>query len=165
MMGRHPYLSRFGAPSGEDLDKVEEVLRLTGLAEMSEKPVTELSGGEKQRVVLARALAQDTPVLILDEPTANLDVQHALEILSLISRRVKGGNRTAVSVMHDLNLTAAFSDRIVFLKNGRVHAAGPGDRVLTADNVREVFGVDAKIAYDDFSGSNTVVFRSREAHV
>ena len=160
MMGRHPHIPRFGLPTEKDRDLVKEALETMELGHLAGKYVTQLSGGEKQRVILARALAQDTAALLLDEPTANLDIRHALAALTVVAGRVRSQGRTAVAVMHDLNLAAAFCDRLIFLDKGRILAAGPTDRVLTAANVASVFGVEAKVREDDFSRTRTVVFRS-----
>ncbi len=159
MMGRHPHLSRFGAPSEEDRRLVDSVLAELGLAELARRPVTALSGGEKRRTVLARALAQDAPVLVLDEPTANLDIGHALDALAAVAERVRRQGRTAVAVMHDLNLAAAFCDELVFIHRGRVHAAGPTTKVLTPENIETVFGVEARIDWQDYLNAPAVFYR------
>jgi len=159
MMGRHPHIPRFGAPSDQDRRLVKRALDLMGLADLAGKQVTQLSGGEKQRVILARALAQDTAALLLDEPTANLDIHHALSALAVVAGRVRTEGATAVAVMHDLNLAAAYCDRLVLLKEGRVLAVGPTGQVLTAANLALAFGVEARVRDDDFSGAKTVVFR------
>ena len=163
-MGRHPHLSRFGPPSKEDLDLVETALARMGLTEMAAKSITALSGGEKQRVILARALAQAAPVLVLDEPTANLDISHALSVLALIQEMVREQGRTVVAVMHDLNLAAQFCDRAVFLRSGRVHAAGSLEKTLSEANIGRVFGVEALVRADEFTGSPRIAFRSRKTN-
>lgn len=158
LMGRHPHLPRFAGATGRDFDMVERAMKEIGVYEFRDQLVTELSGGEKQRVVLARALAQDTPVIVLDEPTSHLDVKHALHILEVVADLVRHG-RTAVAVMHDLNLAAAFSDEMVFLSHGRVRAAGPTGEVFTSENVSKVFGVEARVEEDSFTGARRVGFR------
>jgi iron complex transport system ATP-binding protein len=158
MMGRHPYIPRFGAPSAHDVETVERVLAEAGVAGMSDRLVTELSGGERQRVVIARALAQDTPVLILDEATSNLDVGHAVRLLGLAADQVRRQGRTAVGVFQDLNQAAAWCDRLVFMRDGRVAAAGPTADVLTPETIASVFGVRARVFFEPFSNSLQVAF-------
>ena len=160
LMGRHPHLSRFGPPSAEDLDLVERALRAMDLGSMAAKPITALSGGEKQRVILARALAQDSRVMVLDEPTANLDIRHALSALGLIRDLVRNQGRTVVAVMHDLNLAAQFCDRAVFLHQGRVHASGPTAQTLVEANIDAVFEVESRVRLDGFTGSPNITYRS-----
>lgn len=161
LMGRHPHIPRFAAPGETDIEKVEQALAALELSPLRHKLVTELSGGERQRVVLARALAQDTPVLLMDEPTSHLDINHALAVLRVAEARVRQGGRTVLAVMHDLNLAAAFCDHLVFIKQGRLHAAGPTAKVLESGSLQEVFGVRARVAWDDFAGARVVVFDKR----
>ena len=158
LMGRHPYLPRFGTPSARDLEIADSAMAALGIAELRERPVTALSGGEKQRVVVARALAQDTPILLLDEATSNLDIGHTLTIFQVAQERVRAG-RTVIAVVHNLNLAAAYCDEIVFLNQGRVAAAGPTATTLTSEAIAEVFGVASRVAADDFSGALQVSFR------
>jgi len=160
LMGRHPFIPRFGSPSSRDEELVDRALAELDLTGLADQPVTQLSGGEKKRVVLARALAQDTPVLILDEPTANLDIGHALGILGLVARRVRREGRSAVGVLHDLNLAAAFCDELVFVRSGRILAAGPTGRVLTGENIAQVFKVEARVSFDDYAGAPRVAFKT-----
>ncbi len=157
LMGRHPHIPRFASPGPEDREAVETALALVEAGHLRQRLVTALSGGEKQRVVLARALAQQAPVMLLDEPTNRLDVNHGLMVLSAVAARVaKGG--TAVAVLHDLGLAAAFCQRVVLMKAGGIFAAGPAEQVLTGGNLERVFGVRARVAWDDFAGARTVVF-------
>jgi iron complex transport system ATP-binding protein len=123
------------------------------------KRLGELSGGERQRVALARALAQDAPTLLLDEPTSHLDVNHALAVLATAERLVRDQGRTVVAVMHDLNLAAAFCDEVIFLRAGRLHSQGPVQDALTPQSLAEVFGVTARVDWDDFARARVVVFQ------
>ena len=160
LMGRHPHLSRFGPPAREDLELVESALAAMGLESMADKPITALSGGEKQRVVLARCLAQDNPVMLMDEPTANLDIRHALAFLDLVRSLVRREGRTAVAVMHDLNLASQFCDRAAILEGGRLHVSGPVGQTLTEATIRSVFGVEARVRADEFIGADYIAYRS-----
>lgn len=157
LMGRHPHIPRFASPGPADREAVDAALALVEADHLRGRLVTALSGGEKQRVVLARALAQQAPVMLLDEPTSRLDVNHGLMVLSALAQRVKDGG-TAVAVLHDLGLAAAFCQRVVLMSGGGVLAAGPAEEVLTGANLERVFGVRARVAWDDFAGARTVVF-------
>lgn len=158
LMGRHPYMRRLAGPSEADLDLVDQATELMDLTSLMDKTVTDLSSGEKQRVALARALVQNTPVLLLDEPTSNLDISHALKVLHVAADLVKQG-RTVVAVLHDLNLAAAFCQELVLLKNGRVQAVGPTDQVLTPERLQTTFDVEAAVEVNDYSGRLAVSYR------
>jgi ABC-type cobalamin/Fe3+-siderophores transport system ATPase subunit len=159
MMGRYPYIPRFGRPTARDADIVAEVMEAADIAGMAERLVTELSGGERQRVVFARALAQDTPVLILDEATSNLDIGHAIRLLGLAARKVRQGSGTVLAVFQDINQAAAYCDRLVFMSQGRIAAHGETRDVLTSDTVRAVFAVDAMVYQDDYADALHVVYK------
>ncbi|MEM2460562.1 MAG: ABC transporter ATP-binding protein [Candidatus Hadarchaeales archaeon] len=139
LLGRKPYL---GWRVGEkDLKVVSEILERVGLEKLALRPFNELSGGEKQKVLLARVLAQEPEILLLDEPTSNLDLRHQLELLNLIRKEVKRKGLSALMALHDLNLASTFSDRIVLLKKGRIFAIGRPEEVLTPSNLERVYGV------------------------
>lgn len=159
LMGRHPYIPRFASPSAEDLKIVDEIMDKMEINRFEDKYITELSGGEKQRVVFARALAQDTPVLILDEGTSNMDIQYTLNILDVVADRVRLEKRTVIAALHNLNLAAAYCDRLIFMKSGRIVCEGDIDDVLNEQNVKDVFEVDSRIYFDRYSNSKQVVFR------
>lgn len=146
LMGRRPHLG--WNPSGRDLEVVSRTLEVLGLGRFALRRLNELSGGERQRVLLARALAQQPQVLLLDEPTANLDIRHQLEVLDLISSLIKRGGISAVMAMHDVNLACRFSDEIILLHKGRVFAAGKPESVITEENMRAVYGVSVAISND-----------------
>ncbi len=145
LMGRHPHIPRFSNPSAKDLDLVENALTLMDITSLRDRAVTDLSGGEKQRVVVARALAQDTEVLILDEATSNLDIRHTIEIMRVIYGRVVKTAVTVVAAIHDLNLAAAFCDELVVLDKGRIVAGGPVQEILTNELIRQVFSVEGHV--------------------
>ncbi|AQL44282.1 hypothetical protein BV210_16860 [Halorientalis sp. IM1011] len=155
-MGRTPYHTRFGRSDSEaDRRAVRRALERTATAQFAERPVDEVSGGERQRVLLARALAQDTPALLLDEPTASLDVNHQVETLSLVSELAASG-KAALAAIHDLDLAARFCDRLVLLADGRVLANGPPAVVLDADPIGSAFDADAAVATHPTTGTPSV---------
>ena len=158
-MGRHPHLGRFAGLSTRDHRLVDLVLEELGIGAFADRPVTRLSGGEKQRVAVARALAQDPEVLLLDEATSNLDIFHSLSILGTIRDRIREQGLTVVAALHDLNLATFFCDRLIFIKNGRMVCQGPINEVLRAEIIHEVYGVEAEVRQDAFSGCSQVSFR------
>lgn len=151
-LGRHPHHGLLSRWTREDDAAVAAALETTATADLAERAVDELSGGQRQRVWVAMALAQQTDVLLLDEPTTFLDINHQVEILDLLTdlNRVRGA--TIVMVLHDLNLAARYADFLVAMVDGRVHAAGPPEAVLTEAMVRDVFGLKSRIIADPTSG-------------
>jgi iron complex transport system ATP-binding protein len=161
-MGRYPHLSRFQALSAQDLELVDQVMDQAGISHLRARTVTALSGGEKQRVIFARALAQDTPVLLLDEATSNLDIKHGLHLMGLTRDLVHKKGLTVVAVFQDLNLAAAFCHRLIFLRQGRLHTWGRTEEVLTSKALAQVFEVQAEVRRDDSTGCRHVVFRAND---
>jgi len=154
-MGRTPHRSRFSRASADDRRAVDRALERASLVGLADRSVGELSGGERRRVLLARALAQATPVLVFDEPTANLDVNHQIRTLETVRDLVAEG-RTALAAIHDLDLAARFCDAIAVLADGRVLASGrPGD-VLTESVVEAAFGVRAHVDENPATGTPRV---------
>lgn len=152
LMGRYPHLGRFQIEGKEDARIARDAMRLTGTEGLAERTLDTLSGGERQRVIVSRALAQQPRVLLLDEPTANLDVLHQLKVLGLVRQLVDGG-LTAVAAIHDLTLAARFCDRLVLLSEGRVLVEGAPDEVLTPKLIEAAFGVEAGVYRDPNTGS------------
>ena len=153
LMGRHPYIKRFASPSAEDWQRVEEAMENIGITRFAKRSILELSGGEKQRVVVARALAQNTPVLLFDEATSNLDIRYSLQIFNRVKELVKEQKRTVIAVIHNLNFAAAYSDELIFMKNGKVHTQGAVSEVMTRSNIADLFGVASEVRFDAFSKS------------
>lgn len=143
LSGRFAGGSAFGLETAEDLELAKRALRECDLRNYDNRLMNELSGGERQRVVLARAIATDASILLLDEPTANLDLAHQAMMFRLVRRRRREAGKPAIVITHDLNLAAEFADKIMLLKHGKIFAAGPPAEVLTESNIRDVFGVTA----------------------
>jgi len=144
LMGRSPHLPRLGFEGPRDLAIARAALAQVGIADLADRRVPELSGGERQLVLLARALAQEPRVLLLDEPTAHLDLRHRLLVLELV-RELAAAGRSALVVSHDLSLAARGCDRLALLAAGRVLAAGAPAEVLSGESVREAFGIEADV--------------------
>ncbi|MFC8190548.1 ABC transporter ATP-binding protein [Cellulomonas sp. NPDC057328] len=150
--GRHPHQRVLSRWSREDDRAVAAALEATGTADLADRPVDELSGGQRQRVWIAMVLAQQTDLLLLDEPTTFLDVSHQVEVLDLLTDLNRARGTTVVMVLHDLNLAARYADHLVAIAGGRVHAAGTPVEVLSEDVVRATFGLDSRIITDPLSG-------------
>lgn len=155
--GRHPHQSWLRQWSADDEEVVEETLRWTSIEDLADKPIDELSGGQRQRAWIAMALAQQTGLVLLDEPTTFLDLSHQIEVLDLVRMLNRDRGATVVMVLHDLNLAARYSDQIVAMRDGRIMAAGRPEDVLTVDLLREVFSLDAHIMEDPVTGKPLVV--------
>ncbi|GAA4794475.1 ABC transporter ATP-binding protein [Streptomyces sanyensis] len=165
--GRYPHQGLLRQWSAEDERIVQESMAATGVRELGERYVDELSGGQRQRVWIAMALAQQTPLLLLDEPTTFLDIQHQLEVLDLCADLHESQGRTLVAVLHDLNQAARYATHLIALRDGRVVAEGPPRDVVTAELVEHVFRVRSQIIEDPESGTPLVVpvARARGAKV
>jgi iron complex transport system ATP-binding protein len=157
LMGRYAHLAPFELEGLDDLRIAREALAATGTAALEMRPFSTLSGGEKQRVVIASALAQATDVMLLDEPTASLDIGYQLEISSLLERLNSHRRMTMVVSTHDLNFAAAVCTELVMIRTGEVIARGRTADVLTPANVRAVYGVDADVAFHAGAGHLTVI--------
>lgn len=157
LMGRHPHLGLFQLEGPYDLAIAREALGSTGTAHLAERSYMSLSGGEKQRVVIASALAQTPDILLLDEPTASLDLGYQLEVASLLKRLNRERSVTMVMATHDLNLAASLCDTLVLIRDGQVLAQGATNNVLTTQMVRRLYGVEADVTFHEGAGHVTVV--------
>ncbi len=155
LMGRYPHLGRFQVEGQSDDRIAKDAMRLTETDDFFSRTIETLSGGERQRVFLARAVAQQPQVLLLDEPTSNLDVLHQLKILTLVRKLVDDG-MTAIAAIHDLNLAARFCDRLVLLAEGRVVTEGSAQQVLTPEKIESAFGVRSAIYREPVTGALAV---------
>ncbi len=152
LMGRYPHLGRFQIEGSKDERIARDAMRLTETEPFADRTLDTLSGGERQRVFVARALAQKPRILLLDEPTSNLDVLHQLKVLDLVRQLVDDG-LTAVAAIHDLNLAARYCDRLVLLQDGRVLAEGPPNEVLSPTKIEAAFGVKSAVYRDPVTGA------------
>lgn len=160
--GRYPHQGLLRQWSPEDERIVQESMDATGVGELGERYVDELSGGQRQRVWIAMALAQQTPLLLLDEPTTFLDIQHQIEVLDLCAELHESQGRTLVAVLHDLNQAARYATHLIAMRGGEIVAEGPPSRIVTAELVREVFGVRCQVIDDPETGTPLVVPAARQ---
>jgi iron complex transport system ATP-binding protein len=157
LMGRYPHLGPFELEGADDLDIARHALSATGTADLEERPFGSLSGGEKQRVVIAAALAQAAELMLLDEPTASLDLSYQIEVATLLRRLNKTQGTTMVVCTHDLNMAAAVCDEVALLRDGGILAYGPTADTITPDNIRATFHVHADVRFHAEAGHLSVV--------
>ena len=154
LMGRSPYKKILDLDTKKDYEIVYNAIDKVNIRHLINRNFNTLSGGEQQRVVLARALAQETECLILDEPTNHLDIKYQLQLMSI----VKNLNIEVIAAIHDLNIVAMYCDKIYVLKNGKIVAYGNPRQVLTEDIIKDVYGVDARILNDEINNSINIIF-------
>lgn len=155
--GRFPHRQLLRRATIEDIAAVEHALQLTGIEDLVERRVDELSGGQRQRVWIAMALAQKTPLLMLDEPTTFLDIAHQIELMELFAMLVRREGRTIVAVLHDLNQVCRYADHLVAIRHGDIAAEGRPAEILTVELLQQVFGLAATIMPDPLTGTPMVV--------
>lgn len=160
MMGRHPHINRFSAPQQVDFQKVDQALKLLDISHLAQRNIRQLSGGEKQRVMIARALAQDTDFILLDEVTANLDINHAITIMQTMKNLVLKG-KTVIAALHDLNMALAFCDRVMVMNGGALDRFGPSAEIIDQAMVGDIYRVPAEIIRTA-DGSAHLSFRYRQ---
>lgn len=156
LMGRTPHLRGIGFESKNDIEIAFEVMELTNIKSLADKPVTSLSFGERQMVLIARALAQQPKIILLDEPNAHLDISHQIEIFSLLKVLAKEKNVTVISVSHDLNLVSSYSDKVILLSKGQILAIGKLDVVLTEENIENAYGTEVFVDINPITGKPRV---------
>jgi iron complex transport system ATP-binding protein len=155
LMGRHPYIDRLSSESKEDIDIARRAMTMTRTEQFSDRSVNEISGGERQRVIIARALAQDPKVLLLDEPTSHLDISHQIEILNIFKNLE--GKVTIIGVFHDLNLAAHYCDTLILLDRGVIQAIGSPAEVLTREHLKRIFNIDASVRTSPRTGKPYII--------
>ncbi len=146
-MGRYPHIARFQGMKPMDIDIINRSLDEAGVIHLKKRSITELSGGELQRVMLARSLAQQSPWMLLDEPVNHLDIRHRTDILNAVRKRVDSG-RAALCVLHDVNLASRYADRIVLMKDGEIYKDGTPHEVLTEHNIETLYQVRVKVMHE-----------------
>lgn len=159
--GRYPHQSFLRQWSRADAQAVAEAMAATGVAGLADRPVDELSGGQRQRVWIAMVLAQETPLLLLDEPTTFLDIAHQIDLLDLLAA-LNAGGRTVVAVVHDLNQACRYASHLVAMRSGAILAQGSPSRIVTPDLVERVFGLPCVVIDDPVSGTPLIVPRGRK---
>ncbi len=162
-LGRIPFLKVFAGESEIDRQFVKNALELVGVSDLRERRFDELSGGERQKIILAMALAQQPKLLLLDEPTVHLDITHQVEILELVRKLNAEQGLTVVAAMHDLNLAALYFDRLILLKDGRVSADGTPAQVLTEEKIREVYSASVRVGQHPVTGVPHIVIMPKES--
>ena len=155
--GRFPYQSALRQGSRDDEQAVNEAIAITGIADLADRLVDELSGGQRQRVWVAMVLAQQTPLMLLDEPTTFLDIAHQLEVLELLAELNRNKGRTVVAVLHDLNQAARYASRVVAMRDGAIVTPGTPHEVLTAPMVERIFDLPCRVIDDPVTGTPLIV--------
>jgi len=145
LMGRNPHLKFFEAESQNDYNIARESMQLTNTYHLKDKKISEISGGERQRVFIAQALAQKAGIMLLDEPVSNLDIQNQIEVLKILKKLTEEKKATVIMVLHDLNLASVFSDRVILMDKGSVISSGAPADVITEENVRKIYNIDVQI--------------------
>jgi iron complex transport system ATP-binding protein len=163
LMGRFARQGRLEKASVEDERAVDEALRLTDIAGLRGKKLSQLSGGERQRVFIARALAQDAPLLLLDEPSSHLDIAYQVDIYGILKGLQTSGGKAVVAAEHNVNLAAAYAERLIFLRAGAVAAEGTPGETITAGTIRTVFGADVDIRSNARSGRPEISLAGKKA--
>jgi len=152
LMGRYPHINRLRGESRQDYDICKKAMYLTKTEEFSSRKYNELSGGEKQRVIIAQTLAQDTPIIILDEPTSHLDINFQIEFMELFYDLNKNYDKTIIGIFHDINLALQYSEKIIMLKEGKIFSMGNTADVITRSNIMAVFNSDVYVTKNPFTG-------------
>jgi len=153
LMGRYPYLSRWGGYSTRDMEASYNAMRQTDTVHLAQRLITEISGGEAQRIIIARALAQEPSLLLLDEATSNLDVARKIHIFDLLKQKNASQRTTILCAMHDLNLAALYCQRLIFIKDGKIVLDGPTEQTFSEDNLSHIYETEIRISRHPVTGS------------
>jgi len=164
LMGRNPHLRLLQYEGARDMAITWEAMGRTATQSLTERRIGELSGGEIQRIVIARVLAQEPKSILLDEPTANLDINHQVEILDLIKNLCMENNLTVVVTLHDLNLASQYCGRLILINDGRIHAQGTPSEVINSENIKEVYGAEGCVYTHPVNGLPTVLLKAGSSH-
>lgn len=158
LMGRAPFLGRFQQERKEDMEIAKRSMEATDTLQFIERPITQLSAGERQRVFIAQCLAQMPKIILLDEPTNYLDIKHKIKIFNLLSSLNKEKGVTILSILHDLNLAGRYCNKLVLMSEGKIFDSGNPESVLTATNIQKVYGIDVVIKKDEASGKSIILY-------
>jgi iron complex transport system ATP-binding protein len=164
LMGRSPYLGHLMFESPKDLEIAKKAMEWTETLPISQRPIDELSGGERKRVYIARALAQEPEVILLDEPTTNLDIRHQVEFLDLVLSLNREKGLTILMASHDLNLASEYCDRLILLQHGKIFHMGPPEEVMTRENIEKVYGCQVWVDRNPVSGMPRVSLLRKGVH-
>jgi len=164
LMGRSPYLGHLMFESPKDLEIAKKAMEWTETLPISQRPIDELSGGERKRVYIARALAQEPEMILLDEPTSNLDIRHQVEFLDLVLSLNREKGLTILMASHDLNLASEYCDRLIFLQNGKIYKMGSPEEVMTRENIEKVYGCEVWVDRNPVSGMPRVSLLRKGVH-
>lgn len=162
IMGRSPHLGRFQNEGEKDYAVARQAMTLTGTLHLEDRAITAISGGERQRVIIAKALTQEPEIILLDEPTSHLDINHQIEILGLLQQLNREKGLTIISVFHDLNLAAQYCDSLILMKKGAIFSVGEPSKTLTVDSIKEVYGANVLIRKHPVSGKPSIVLLTRK---
>lgn len=157
LMGRSPFINKFSKESKTDFEIVDYAMEITDTVYLKDRFINEISGGERQRVIIARALAQETELIVLDEPTSSLDINHQIEILDLLYRLNKEKNKTIIMVMHDINLAARFSNKILLINDGSIVKLGNPKEVITKEVFEQIYHMDIFIKEEALTNSPYII--------
>jgi iron complex transport system ATP-binding protein len=164
LMGRSPYLGHLMFESPKDLEIAKKAMEWTEILPIAERPIDELSGGERKRVFIARALAQEPEVILLDEPTSNLDIHHQVEFLDLVLSLNREKGLTILMASHDLNLASEYCDRLLLLQHGKIYKMGSPEEVMTRENIEKVYGCEVWVDRNPVSGMPRVSLLRKGVH-
>lgn len=165
LMGRTPFLKRFQTEGEKDFALARWAMEITNTWHLKDRSVTEVSGGELQRIIVARALTQEPKIILLDEPTAHLDIQHQMELLELLQSLNKTTGLTVITVLHDLNLASQFSEEVIMMKKGKIFAQGQTSKVLNADNIRTVYEMEVLLAENPLNQKFNIIPLSKSKSI
>ncbi|MDD4767161.1 MAG: heme ABC transporter ATP-binding protein [Desulfotomaculaceae bacterium] len=165
IMGRSPHLGRFQSEGEKDFAAARQAMVMTDTLHLADRQITAVSGGERQRVIIAKALTQEPEIILLDEPTSHLDINHQVEILSLLQQLNRENNLTIISVFHDLNQAAQYCDSIILMEKGAVFTVGKPAEVLTAGNIKEVYGANVLVRKHPATGRPSIILLARDSQI
>jgi iron complex transport system ATP-binding protein len=162
MMGLYPTSEWMQSPSKKEMDRILDAMDSTGVTEFADRPVTERGGGERQRVLISRALVQDPEIFLLDEPTLHLDINHQFNLMEMVNRLAKEKNMLVIIVTHDISLAARYCSRVILMEKGEIIGSGRTEDVITSENLEKIFSVRADVSYDERIDGLNVVFIGRK---